>query len=205
VLGDQQVLVDRLALGQADELEGAAHPQRGAGVRRQAGDVDAEQLDPPGVGGERAGQSVEHRRLAGAVRAHEADDRAAVDAQVGVVHRLQPAEADAHAGGLQHGHPGPRLGQRRHPGGTRQRRQGRPGGRQRGLAAAACEPAPRAPPRRRRRSRRVPADRVHQQGGVEDQVDAADALAEDGDEQLGQQGREDGGGHDAPADCRARR
>src|SRR5215204_5087440 len=54
-----------------DVLEGPRDAHRGKPVRRKAGDVPALEGDAPGVGADHAGDQVEQRRLAGAVRAND--------------------------------------------------------------------------------------------------------------------------------------
>ena len=67
-------------------------PRCGDRVRRLAGDVVAVEDDPAGGRLVDAGEHVEERRLAGAVRADQADDRAARDREVDVVDGDEPAE-----------------------------------------------------------------------------------------------------------------
>ena len=61
------------------------------------GDVLAEEMDPPGGGREVAGDGVEQRRLAGAVRAEDGVLLAGGDAQRDVVDGAQGAECARHA------------------------------------------------------------------------------------------------------------
>jgi hypothetical protein len=104
VLGGEEVLAHRRALHQADVLEGAADPQRGPLVHRQGGDVLA--LEQHAARGRlvEAGDHVERRRLAGAVRADDADDLPLAELDADVARRLDAAEADGEAPGLKHGH-----------------------------------------------------------------------------------------------------
>jgi hypothetical protein len=62
-------------------------------MRGPAGDVLAAEPDAPGVGAERARDQVEERGLARAVRAHDAQELARLEAQADVVDREDAAEA----------------------------------------------------------------------------------------------------------------
>src|SRR3954463_11765839 len=84
-------------------LEGAADAGLRAPGRVPARDVGAAKAYRAARNGERAGDEVEQRGLAGAVRADQAVDRAALDAQVHRIDRGQPAEAAAQARGFEKG------------------------------------------------------------------------------------------------------
>ena len=71
-------------------------PRDGDRVRRLAGDVLAEEHDRPGRRLVDAGEHVEERRLAGAVRPDQRDHLAARHGEVDVVHRDEAAELLAH-------------------------------------------------------------------------------------------------------------
>src|SRR5205823_4772759 len=92
VHADEHVLERRHLREEADVLKGAADTELRDCVRRLAGDVDAVEEDPARRGAVEAGEHVEERRLAGAVRADQADDRALGDREVEVVDREQAAE-----------------------------------------------------------------------------------------------------------------
>ncbi len=90
---DAQVLQHRHRRKEASELEGAPHAHRIDEVRRTPGDVLALVDDLAAVRRFQPGDEVEHRRLAGAVRADDAGDLAALDLEAGAVNRLDAAEA----------------------------------------------------------------------------------------------------------------
>ena len=84
VLGRGEVLVDR------GELPGdAEQPSYGVGL---GGDVVAEDLGPAAVDVQQGGEHPEHRGLAGAVGAEDAEDLAAVHLEVDAVHGALVAE-----------------------------------------------------------------------------------------------------------------
>src|SRR4051794_40326289 len=74
-------------------LEGAANAARGDALGREA--LDRIALEADAAGGDRraAGDRIEERRLAGAVRADQRADLARGDLERDAVDRLQPAEA----------------------------------------------------------------------------------------------------------------
>jgi hypothetical protein len=72
---------------QPDVLKCAADSALRDRVRRHAGDVLAVEHDTAGGRLVDAGEHVEERRLAGAVRADQRDDRASRDREVDVVSR----------------------------------------------------------------------------------------------------------------------
>ena len=78
---------------QAGDLERARHAERGAPVARPVGDILAEQQDLPGRHRIDAGDQIEQRGLAGAVRADDGLAVARHDAQRDVARGLQAAEA----------------------------------------------------------------------------------------------------------------
>ena len=71
-------------------------------VRRPAGDVLAIQPDLAGIRREQPGDDVEQGRLAGAVRADQAGDRAARDLKRAIIHRVDAAETLADMLDLDH-------------------------------------------------------------------------------------------------------
>ena len=75
-----------------DELEGAADAGRAHPVRRQAADRAPAETDRAGVRPMQAGDEVEERRLAGAVRADERGDRVALDREGRPRDRAQAAK-----------------------------------------------------------------------------------------------------------------
>src|SRR5581483_761747 len=97
VHADEHVLERRHVLEQADVLEGAADAALRERVRRPPRHVLAGEEDGARRRLVDAGQHVEERRLARAVRADQADDRAGGDAEVDVVDRDEAAELLAQA------------------------------------------------------------------------------------------------------------
>ena len=93
---DEHVLERGHVVEEADVLERPRHAERRDLVRRARGDVDVLEEDPARGRLVDAGQDVEEGRLAGAVRADQADDRAARDREVDVVHGDEAAELLAH-------------------------------------------------------------------------------------------------------------
>src|SRR5882672_7703450 len=73
-------------------------------MRRRAGDVIAVEHDASRTRRERAGEEVEERGLAGAVRPDDRVQRADLDAQAHRVHRGERAEALGQALGLEKRH-----------------------------------------------------------------------------------------------------
>jgi hypothetical protein len=92
VHADEHVLERRHVLEEADVLERPADAALGDRVRRHTGHVLAVEDDLAGGGLVHAREHVEERRLAGAVRADQADDLAPRDREVDVVGRDEPAE-----------------------------------------------------------------------------------------------------------------
>src|SRR5258707_2999305 len=76
-----------------DELEGAGHAARAEPVWRQPGHIAALEPDAPAIGAQGAGDQVEERGLAGAVRPHDAEQLAGLDREADVVDREDAAEA----------------------------------------------------------------------------------------------------------------
>ncbi|MCY1304365.1 hypothetical protein D9M70_541150 [compost metagenome] len=94
----QHHVVEHREVGeQAQVLEGAAHAQAADGVRRLAHDVAAQEADHARVGFDHAGEHVDHGALAGAVRADECMDVAALQAERHVLRRLHAAVRLGHA------------------------------------------------------------------------------------------------------------
>ena len=94
---------------QLDVLERARHAEPRDVPLRLPGHVVAEELHAAGGHRQRAGDEVEHRRLAGAVGTDQADDLARAHVEADVVDRDQAAEA-LHAHGLRQGSCVPRDG-----------------------------------------------------------------------------------------------
>ncbi len=72
-------------------------PEPGALIHRQLGDVVAIEFDGAAIGLDQAGDHVEHRGLAGAVRAQQTDRLAAADIDADAAHDLAGAETLFHA------------------------------------------------------------------------------------------------------------
>ena len=102
--------LDVLAHGQLAEraavLERAREPGAPAPVRAPAGDVALVELDRAGGREVEAGDQVDERRLAGAVRADQADDLVPVQLERDVVERLHALERARDGGGPERS-PGP--------------------------------------------------------------------------------------------------
>ena len=90
--GQRDVLQRREARQHVRDLEGARQPQMGAGGHRQMRDVATVEDDAAGVGGERAGDLVDERGLAGAVGADDGVRLAGQNVEVDAVGDLQRAE-----------------------------------------------------------------------------------------------------------------
>ena len=90
------VLLDAHVQEQPERLERARDAAVRDLVRREPDDALAVEQDVAGVGLVDAGDEVEERRLAGAVRADDAHDLALVHLQVQIVDALEPAERLAH-------------------------------------------------------------------------------------------------------------
>ena len=99
---------DVLARGEpgegADELEGAGDAPSADPVRREPADGVAGEADLAGVGSQRAGDQVEQRGLARAVRSHDADQLALREREADVADGAHAAEALRHPRHLEEGH-----------------------------------------------------------------------------------------------------
>jgi hypothetical protein len=85
----------------SSDLEGAAHAHAADLVRPQAENVTPLERDGAPVGLPKAGDRVEERGFAGAIRADEADDFAFVDVAAHAVHGRQPAERNGDIRGIE--------------------------------------------------------------------------------------------------------
>ncbi len=91
------VLLDREAAEDRGFLRQIADAEARALIHRQLGDVVAVELDGAAIGLDQAGDHVEHRGLAGAVRAEQADRLAAAHIDADAAHDLAGAETLFHA------------------------------------------------------------------------------------------------------------
>ena len=107
VVLDVEAAEDRRFLRQIADAEPRAL------VHRQRGDVVAVELDAAAVGVDQAGDHVEHRGLAGAVRAEQADRLAAPHVERDALHHHAAAEAFLDAVGGEIGVALPPAGHRR--------------------------------------------------------------------------------------------
>ena len=113
--GDGEVLPHRQVVEQLDRLPRPGEPPPSTGLRAEDGDVGAVQFDGATMRHE-PGDGVHERRLAGAVRADQADQLARTDLEIDVDHGVDAAEGDRDAAGatarsrLAHGSPGRRRG-----------------------------------------------------------------------------------------------
>ena len=89
---EHDVAQERVAREQRDDLIGAGDADMGALPARDPRDVASEDVDRAGARLQVAGDLVEQRRLAGAVRADDQAPLAGLDRQVDVARHLQPAE-----------------------------------------------------------------------------------------------------------------
>ena len=100
-LDDLQHRADILLHGEAAEDRGflrqIADAEPGALIHRQLGDVVAVEFDGAAIGLDQAGDHVEHRGLAGAVRAEQTHRLAAADIDADAAHDLARAETLFHA------------------------------------------------------------------------------------------------------------
>ena len=94
--GQVQVVRHRQPAEQARGLKRAGQPHPGTAPRVEMSDVAAEQLHPPGRGAVAAGDEVEQRGLAGAVRPEHRPALSGEDRDVHVPDRGHPAEALGH-------------------------------------------------------------------------------------------------------------
>ncbi len=90
-----EVVLDREPEEQARLLVRATHPELRARARRERGDVGAEKLDRPRGRREVAGDDVEERCLAGAVRPEDGALLAVGDVEIDVAHGVEAAEPPA--------------------------------------------------------------------------------------------------------------
>ena len=90
---DGQVLGDRERRDETGVLERATEAEGGPAIGRVLRDVGPVEDDPALVGLREPGDEVEDRRLAGAVRADQAEDLAVAQVEAGVVDGADPAEA----------------------------------------------------------------------------------------------------------------
>ena len=100
----RDVVHDGVAREQGDDLVGARHAEMRAPAARHAGDVAVEQPDRAAVGRELAGDQVEQRGLAGAVRADDQPPLARLDGEVDAAGDAQAAERFAQAVDGERGH-----------------------------------------------------------------------------------------------------
>src|SRR5215213_5412660 len=98
---DLDVVEDRQLFEQTYVLKGTGHAEAGDLVWLELGGGHAADLDLPLGRLVHAGEHVEDRGLAGAVRADQADQLVRSDGQVEIRHRGQAAEADGDAFRLQ--------------------------------------------------------------------------------------------------------
>ena len=97
VAADEQVVADVAAREEARRLKRSAYTHARTCIGRHVGDVLAVKEDLAGIDAVDAADEVEHRALAGAVRADEAADHARLDGEAHVIGRYDAAEALAHA------------------------------------------------------------------------------------------------------------
>jgi hypothetical protein len=105
---DDHVVEHRQPGERLDDLEGAPDAHRAHLVGPQPSDGTAPERDRALVRRIDAGDHVEHRRLAGAVRPDEPDDGALADLERSLRYRLQAAEGFRHAGDFEHHFASPR-------------------------------------------------------------------------------------------------
>src|SRR5256714_6098188 len=98
---EQDVLADAQLRKHPDVLKRTGHPLVGDAMRGQPDEFSAEQADGSRRWSEDAGNQVEDRGLASAVRPHEADDLTLIDVDVEAVDRGQAAESARQASDLQ--------------------------------------------------------------------------------------------------------
>ncbi|MCY1305955.1 hypothetical protein D9M70_557870 [compost metagenome] len=90
---DEQVLKDCQLFEGLRDLEGPPHARKTARHRRRSGDIHAAEADRAAVGGDVAGNQIEQRRLAGAVRPDDAQRLTLADRKADLVGDGQRAEA----------------------------------------------------------------------------------------------------------------
>src|SRR6476619_360252 len=86
------IFQDREAAKQADTLERPRQTRSGDPMRLPARNVIPIRLDPAGGRRRDPGNYIDQGRLAGSIRANEAEDLAAIEAQADVVERTQLEE-----------------------------------------------------------------------------------------------------------------
>ena len=101
VPADHDVVQHAHVVEQRQVLEGPADPEWRARGRLQVRDVASLEDDPPFGRRVSAGDAVQHRRLAGAVRADDREQLAAVHAEADVVQRAHTAKAQGHVPDLE--------------------------------------------------------------------------------------------------------
>ena len=99
-----QVLLDGHRAPELQVLEGPRDAEPRTQVRRRVGQRPRVEIDRPAVGPHHAGDAVEHRRLACAVGADQAEDLAAVQVERDAVEGDDASEADGHITDAQHRH-----------------------------------------------------------------------------------------------------
>src|SRR6185437_1376618 len=98
------VAQERVAGEQRDDLIGARQPQMRAAARRVVDDFAPEEPDRPGLRPDLAGDEVEERRLAGAVRPDHQATLARLDPEIDVGGDAQSAEGLGEAADLERSH-----------------------------------------------------------------------------------------------------
>ena len=101
VTADEQVLRDGRAVREREVLERAADPEAGDPVRAQRVDPRVAVADLAGGGAADAGEHVQTRRFAGAVRADDRVGRPGLNVERDVAQRSQAAEAHGDVAGAQ--------------------------------------------------------------------------------------------------------
>ena len=92
VAASQDVLHHGAVLEQGEILERPSDPDRGEPGGRDGRKINPGERDATAAGPQHAGDHVEQRRLAGAIRAYHAADFPCVDRKADVGDRLQAAE-----------------------------------------------------------------------------------------------------------------
>jgi len=95
VAAEKNVVENTHALEQGHVLESPGNPGRGHAVRLHAVDPLALEADNPGLRRIKAGHGVDHRGLAGPVRADQPEDFALLHRERYILKRLKPAEPSA--------------------------------------------------------------------------------------------------------------
>src|SRR5262249_35856536 len=89
-------------------LEGAGDAERGEPLRREARHVAAFEAHRAGIGLVEAGDEIEQRRLAGAVRAYDRDELLFGDIETDGIDGSEAAEPPGEAADLEHAHTVPK-------------------------------------------------------------------------------------------------